>query len=233
MQNSSSSFACVAAAFTGVNGRGDQPGPSARFTRGRLDGQKILIVEDDFILANALSSYLLQEGAEVVGPVPTLGRGFMALGAHDLTGAILDIKLGDKLVFPLADRLGDDGVDYVFFSVSTTDIPPRHAAARHIEKWQGFELLSDALLAERIRKLVGLDSPEVCDDTTVEAVLPRLRMMAGLLAADRERGDEIVEDALRRAISFAEAGLRLKDPATFLANLVELAWRDSKASRLN
>jgi CheY-like chemotaxis protein len=75
---------------------------------------RILVVEDEYMLAEALAEALIALGVQVVGPVGGLDEALALATASELDGAILDINLGGETVFPLADALAARGVPYVF-----------------------------------------------------------------------------------------------------------------------
>ena len=67
-------------------------------------GKRILVVEDDYFAATELAGKLTAMGAEVAGPSPSLDGALELLDSStDLAAALLDVRLGDDLVFPLAD----------------------------------------------------------------------------------------------------------------------------------
>ena len=69
--------------------------PPTRFSRGR----RILVVEDDFFVADEVTHGLRRHGAEVVGPAPTVAAALALLdGAAALDGAALDVNLGGEMV---------------------------------------------------------------------------------------------------------------------------------------
>jgi len=78
-----------------------------------LDGARILIVEDDAIIALELQSILTEAGATVIGPARNLAMAEKMAENGPLSAAILDIQLGSALVFPVAERLTEQGVPFV------------------------------------------------------------------------------------------------------------------------
>ena len=63
----------------------------------------------------AIEDALVASGAEVVGPAMSVSRGLELLDSEtDLDGAILDVNVDDRLVFPLAERLRDKGIPIIF-----------------------------------------------------------------------------------------------------------------------
>ncbi|MGT2482176.1 response regulator (plasmid) [Methylobacterium oryzae CBMB20] len=84
---------------------------------GALTGRRILLVEDEYLIAMEMERWLQDAGAEVVGPVPSVEQALDVIeevnGALD--AAVLDINLSHgELVYPVADRLKELGVPYLF-----------------------------------------------------------------------------------------------------------------------
>ena len=79
-----------------------------------LAGRRVLVVEDEFFLADDLAQALEKLGAEVVGPVPSKDKALTLLEAGPLDAAVLDINLKGEAVFPVADALRQQGVPFVF-----------------------------------------------------------------------------------------------------------------------
>lgn len=80
-----------------------------------LTGLRILVVEDQALVALDLQTALEERGAVVVGPCLGLEEAMSrTMGDEPLDGAILDVDLGDENVFALADRLAAWGVPFVF-----------------------------------------------------------------------------------------------------------------------
>lgn len=81
----------------------------------RLGHCRVLIVEDEYLLADELSTELQEEGAVVLGPVANVESALVLL-ANDLPpdGAVLDVNLGGEPAYALADALIQRGVPFVF-----------------------------------------------------------------------------------------------------------------------
>jgi DNA-binding LytR/AlgR family response regulator len=84
--------------------------------RRALSGHRLLVVEDDYLIAADMVFELEQMGATIVGPVATVAEALRLVnsGAERLDGAILDVNLRDERVYPVADALADLGVRFVF-----------------------------------------------------------------------------------------------------------------------
>jgi CheY-like chemotaxis protein len=71
-----------------------------------LAGLRILVVEDEPIVAWDLATALESHGCEVVGPACGLAQA-EALSREPLESAVLDVNLGDQKVFPVAETLAE------------------------------------------------------------------------------------------------------------------------------
>lgn len=81
-----------------------------------LRNMRILVAEDDAILAIDLVATLRKAGAEVIGPGATLKRTLSLVDTPFLSAAILDVNLRDEDVFPAARALESLGVGFVFYT---------------------------------------------------------------------------------------------------------------------
>ena len=77
----------------------------------KLRGMRILIVEDEYLIADDVARYLERRGAVILGPVPSIEQAERHASYAD--AAILDVKLNGKLVFPFADELLKRGIPFV------------------------------------------------------------------------------------------------------------------------
>ncbi|MBP0492677.1 response regulator [Roseomonas indoligenes] len=84
---------------------------------GPLTGRRILLVEDEYLIAEVMEEWLSRAGAVVVGPVPGVAQALELIGdgAGAVDGAVLDVNLGPgATAYPVADRLAELGVPYLF-----------------------------------------------------------------------------------------------------------------------
>jgi len=101
-----------------------------------LQGSRILIVEDEYLLADDLANALTDAGAEVVGPLGSVEEG-LALIAVDrfIDAAVLDVNLRGDMVFPVADALRSHGIPFAFATgYDEWALPDRFADAPHVGK---------------------------------------------------------------------------------------------------
>ncbi|ACI58428.1 DNA-binding NtrC family response regulator [Rhizobium leguminosarum] len=80
-----------------------------------LFGYRVLVVEDEFMLAEDLSQELADAGAIVIGPAQSLERAVELLATSDgLDAAVLDVNLHGEPVYPVADTLVERHIPFVF-----------------------------------------------------------------------------------------------------------------------
>jgi CheY-like chemotaxis protein len=80
-----------------------------------LYGRVILVAEEEYFIADNVARVLEKSGADILGPVSTLGGALTLLDVLDrVDGAVLDIHLHDEAVHPLIDTLKERGIPYVF-----------------------------------------------------------------------------------------------------------------------
>ncbi|MDB5459117.1 MAG: hypothetical protein JWO72_858 [Caulobacteraceae bacterium] len=81
---------------------------------GVLSGLRILVVEDEAIVAWDLVDSLESQGCEVVGPAYDLAEAEQLSRDQALNGAVLDVNLGGDKVFPVADTLAERDIPFCF-----------------------------------------------------------------------------------------------------------------------
>jgi len=81
-----------------------------------LSGLRLLVVEDEAMIALMIEDMLDMFGCVVVDVAGTLARGLAIASDEQLSidGAILDINLGGEQVYPVAERLRKRGVPFIF-----------------------------------------------------------------------------------------------------------------------
>lgn len=79
-----------------------------------LAGYRVLVIEDDYLVAQDLCAALRRRGAEVIGPAPSMSRGRDLLNGPRPHCALLDINLNGDLVFGLAEELRAQRIATIF-----------------------------------------------------------------------------------------------------------------------
>lgn len=97
---------------------------------------RVLVVEDEYMLATELEMELLDAGAIVLGPIGTIEEAVdLVRFEQEIDGAILDVNLGGEMVFPVADLLIERGVPFVFTTgYDESIIPPNFKHVVRCEK---------------------------------------------------------------------------------------------------
>lgn len=86
----------------------------------------VLLVEDDYLIATALKVHLEHQGAHVVGPVAHVSAALDLIERGErIDCAMLDVKVGDGPVFPVADALLVRGVRVAFMTCYDRAVIPQ------------------------------------------------------------------------------------------------------------
>lgn len=80
-----------------------------------LMGKRILIIEDEYLIASDLKRALTSAGAVVVGPAGTLETA-LSLAEQDLDLALLDVNLDGDRSYSVANRLRHRSVPFAFLT---------------------------------------------------------------------------------------------------------------------
>jgi CheY-like chemotaxis protein len=100
-----------------------------------LGRRRILIVEDDWMVAEDMSYMVEELGGAVVGSAGQLAQGLALAESEQLAGAILDVNLNGENTFVLADRLLANNVPVIFATgYDATMLPGRFADVPRVPK---------------------------------------------------------------------------------------------------
>lgn len=109
--------------------------PPVRAAGRRPCSGRVLIVEDEYLLAHDLAQELGDAGIEHIGPVASVEQALRLVEDGRVDGAVLDVSLQGELVYPVADALAERGVPFVFVTgYSPAAIPRRFAGAPYRQK---------------------------------------------------------------------------------------------------
>ena len=104
------------------------------YTLPNLHGSRVLVLEDEYYLADDLVDALQQAGAKVVGPVSSLRAGH-EIASADVDIAVLDMNIHGEFSHSIADRLLADQVPVIIATgYSKEAIPERLRGLPQIEK---------------------------------------------------------------------------------------------------
>lgn len=79
-------------------------------------GLRILIVEDEAVVAMMLEDILIELGHQVVGPVSRVSKALEIVQDTPLDLALLDIQVAGSEVFPVAEFLDERRIPFIFTS---------------------------------------------------------------------------------------------------------------------
>jgi CheY-like chemotaxis protein len=101
-----------------------------------LGGKRVLIVEDENIIAMDLACEVTASGAEVVGTVGSVDAALDIIATTDLEGVVLDVNLRGQKAFLVADALAARDIPFVFETgyMRPCETPARHANVPCLEK---------------------------------------------------------------------------------------------------
>ena len=121
-----------------------------------LTGRCILVVEDEWFIADEIAGALARHHAKVLGPVADLRAARELLGQDRPDCAVLDINLRGEMVFDFADELAAQDIRFVFATgYDAPVIPPRLSGVARFEK----PLRIDELLRAVARECSGDGAP--------------------------------------------------------------------------
>ena len=81
-----------------------------------LAGRRILVVEDETMLALVIEDTIGALGCEIVGPIYRLDTALRLAKEEDLDAAILDVSIRDQKIYPVAEQLLARGIPFVLAS---------------------------------------------------------------------------------------------------------------------
>jgi DNA-binding response OmpR family regulator len=103
----------------------------------------ILVVEDENWLAMELAWLVQEAGYAVLGPERSVAEARTALGRVKVDLALLDIRLGGEMVFPLSKMLEAMGVPFIFLTANPDLVPAEYRERPTVAKpWDTTTLLS-------------------------------------------------------------------------------------------
>lgn len=109
--------------------------------------KRVLVAEDNLLIADTITEVLEAAGFGVVGPVPSLRDGLELASRTDLAGAVLDIKLSDGQCFAIATILRLRQIPFVFLTGydPAERVPQTFRSHRALVKPHGIWELADVL----------------------------------------------------------------------------------------
>ena len=97
--------------------------------------RKVLVVEDEALVAMLVEDALLDAGFGVIGPAATVEEALSLLQRERPDAVVLDLNLAGETSTPVADELAARGIPYVIATgYGASGLPPGHQDAMVLAK---------------------------------------------------------------------------------------------------
>ncbi|WP_408903477.1 histidine kinase [Methylobacterium radiotolerans] len=134
-----------------------------------LAGTRVLLVEDEFLMALVLEDLILEAGGEVIGPVRSNREAIDLIGRHPIDLALIDVNVVDGDTTPTMRLLRENGVPTM---VCTGGMLP---LAMQREGFLGPVYTKPIAPAEILRGLEGIMTPVETAEPEYVPSGPRMR----------------------------------------------------------
>jgi DNA-binding response OmpR family regulator len=114
-----------------------------------LEGKRVLVVEDEFLVATLIEDMLQSAGCVVSGPIARVAEALDAVDHETYDAAVLDVNLAGDRIDPVADALSRQNVPFMFVTGYNTGALPGEFAARP-------RLCKPFKMADLLGTLIGL-----------------------------------------------------------------------------
>jgi len=95
-----------------------------------LEGVRVLIVEDEFLVASLIEDVLESAGCVVSGPIPRVAEALDAVDHESYDAAVLDVNLAGDRIDPVAEALSRRNIPFMFVTGYNTSALPGKFAGR-------------------------------------------------------------------------------------------------------
>lgn len=96
---------------------------------------RVLVVEDEWLIADQIVGALQDCGYDVAGPVGRMSEAMDLLAHGDIDAALIDINVNGERTFDLANRLNRSAIPFAFVTgYSGADLPAEFNGRRLIQK---------------------------------------------------------------------------------------------------
>jgi DNA-binding response OmpR family regulator len=113
-----------------------------------MTGTRVLVVEDESLLAETLCDLLQDAGCEPVGPAATVAAALLLIDQGSIDVALLDVLLKREMSFPVAQALRQRGIPWLFLTSYQRQLPDDLGEPLLVEK-----PFSPTALVEIVRRL--------------------------------------------------------------------------------
>lgn len=100
-----------------------------------LAGCRVLVIEDEYFIADDMSRAFVERGADVVGPIGDLQSALNQVRLEGFEVAVVDLNLRNEMAYAVADELQRQDIPFVFATgYNQSMIPARFADVKRWEK---------------------------------------------------------------------------------------------------
>lgn len=175
-----------------------------------LAGGKLLIVEDEYLIAQDLAYGPQREGIDVLGPYYSIDSAIDVLHTtNDIGAAILDLNIHGRIAFDLAEKLAERNIPFIFYTgYESVIVPEKFRKVGRVRKPAEWSEIKRALFdaqeagrgtSKRLVKQLSAEAPDLA------SLLPVLRRRAREITASSDMAERLVERTLERAIREIDA----------------------------
>lgn len=173
-----------------------------------FQGRRVLIAEDDYIVAAQLANEFRAANAQVLGPCASLTEATRLAETSQM--AVLDVDLKGHMVFPLADRMMAEGIPFVFYTGFDRPLLP--------SRFADIVCINKPMAPHRTVEILARSS--AANPKTIVDLIPHLRLKSRELMHDASAGDRLVELTLRRAIADPDPLRHIQNLGSWLEGLM-------------
>ena len=126
-------------------------------TSSALRDLRILVVEDEFLIAMNLVDALENAGSFVLGPVASVAKAISKIESEAyIDAAVVDVNLGGLLAFPVADMLVARKIPFIFTSGYEDNVlKTRYSQVKNCLKPYHFRAMEEALVEAMSRSTIA------------------------------------------------------------------------------
>jgi CheY-like chemotaxis protein len=128
--------------------------------------RRILILEDEYFIADEIARAVQKLGLEVIGPINDPDEALEVLSGSEVDGAVIDLNLG----YPVADALNARAIPFLIATgYGNASLPKRY---QHVARWE--KPFDSSALALAVFNLVREPQPPQIDASASEHQHPAL-----------------------------------------------------------
>jgi DNA-binding response OmpR family regulator len=99
------------------------------------DRLRILVVEDEWLIAEDIAAYLRASGHQVIGPAPSVAAALRLIGENPVDVALLDVQLHGETSLAIAEELKTRHIPFACLTgFGPRDVPSAFANFKFVRK---------------------------------------------------------------------------------------------------